>query len=345
MTGSFNPRMLTLARESRGMAQGEVATLLGVSKTLLSRIEHDDYAPTPAMVAAVAKITGYPTAFFYQHGEPVSGHLLYRKRAVVAPRILNMINANINIMRLQLNIITSGLKIKTPSLPAFAVTEAMHPALAATKLRKLWKLTDDAPIPDLCALLEMHGIIILPMKFGTARVDSRIFFTDKGIPVICYNNTLKGDRQRFTLAFELAHLVMHTNTTLTAEQDINHEANLFAAALLMPEKGVLHELNTGIDLPKLAALKREWKVSMIALLYRADDLGLISANQKRYLTDQFNKMGIRRNEPPELDIAAETPRLLQQYIEQYRNKMNIQNKQLAERLCMYTKELHERYQL
>ena len=43
---------------------------------------------------------------------------------------------------------------------------------------------------------------------------------------------------------------------------------------------------------------------MIALLYRADDLGFVTANQKRYLLQQFNKLKIRRREPQELDVPT-----------------------------------------
>lgn len=138
---------------------------------------------------------------------------------------------------------------------------------------------------------------------------------------------------------------MHTNTELSADRDINHEANLFAASFLMPAEHVLPELDHGINIATFATYKKKWKVSMISILYRADDLGLITAGQKRYLVDQFNKLGIRRNEPIDLDIPAEQPKLIKQHLETYKQKAGITNRQLAEQLCIKTKELVQMHNL
>lgn len=116
-----------------------------------------------------------------------------------------------------------------------------------------------------------------------------------------------GDRLRFSLAFQLGHLVMHTYSPVPADREISHEANLFAAELLMPEETIREDFMDGITLPILAQLKRKWKVSMISLLYRADDLGFLTPNQKRYLVQQFNDAKIRRREPVELDVAKNNP--------------------------------------
>ncbi|MBL0267161.1 MAG: hypothetical protein IPP99_00340 [Chitinophagaceae bacterium] len=72
----------------------------------------------------------------------------------------------------------------------------------------------------------------------------------------------------------------------------------------------------------LGELKRKWKVSMIALLYRADDLGLLTPNQKRYLVQQFNQQNIRRREPQELDIPKENPKLMRRLLADYMGKQS-----------------------
>ncbi|RZK08540.1 MAG: ImmA/IrrE family metallo-endopeptidase, partial [Flavobacterium sp.] len=94
-------------------------------------------------------------------------------------------------------------------------------------------------------------------------------------------------------------------------------ANLFAAELLMPEEAIREDFKDGVSLPLLAQLKRKWKVSMISLLYRADDLGFLTPNQKRYLVQQFNQAKIRRREPVELDVAKEEPQLIRQMVIEY----------------------------
>ena len=44
---AFNPRMLTLARESRGWTQGTLAERSGVSQPYISRIEKGLKEPAP----------------------------------------------------------------------------------------------------------------------------------------------------------------------------------------------------------------------------------------------------------------------------------------------------------
>lgn len=97
-------------------------------------------------------------------------------------------------------------------------------------------------------------------------------------------------RQRFTIAHELGHLVLHSSHQEFADPDANLfridrgaeaptdenrslevQANMFAAALLMPESSVreAYEANKDID-----ALAKMFQVSRSAMGYRIDSLGL-----------------------------------------------------------------------
>jgi len=82
---------------------------------------------------------------------------------------------------------------------------------------------------------------------------------------------------------------------------------------------------------------------MIALLHRADDLGFLSANQKRYLLQQFNERKIRRREPLELDIEKEKPSLLNNFIRQYKEAYNINDSTLSARLGIHRKDFLKYY--
>jgi Zn-dependent peptidase ImmA (M78 family) len=191
--------------------------------------------------------------------------------------------------------------------------------------------------------MEQQGIIINTFPFGTERVDSRSILTDDKYPIIFLNKNMMGDRQRFSLAFELGHLLMHTFIQVPHTTDINHEANLFAAELLMPEKEIRKDFKETITLPLLGELKRKWKVSMIALLFRADDLGCLTPNQKRYVIQQFNQQKIRRREPQELDIPPETPQLMRQLLARYMQKTKLGVAQLCEVLAIQASDYLEYY--
>lgn len=342
MQAAFNTQMVILARESRGLSQLQLADAIGMSATNLSKIERADISIATETVEKIAIATQYPLPFFYRAGDIVPENLNYRKREVVAQKLITPVHAMANVYRMQVQIITALLQVQAPALPKLPVTNNQSPAQAANKLRQLWQIPE-GPLANLTTIMENKGIVTCNFNFGTVRIDSRSMLTTNRQPIIFTNNTLGGDRQRFSLAYELGQLIMHTFVNLSTDADITHEANLFAAALLMPEKEIRKDFDKGITIPILAQLKTKWKVSMIALLYRADDLGYLTPNQKRYLLQQFNTLKIRRREPIELDIATETPTLLKSMEQQLRNKLQLNVIDMANLLCLNTEEYLEQY--
>lgn len=82
---------------------------------------------------------------------------------------------------------------------------------------------------------------------------------------------------------------------------------------------------------------------MIALLYRADHLGLITPNQKRYLIQQFNQLKLKRREPMELDIPKEQPKLIKRWIAEYRTKTKLGTVEMASLFLLNIDEFMELY--
>lgn len=335
--------MILLAREARGLTQTELADKLQLHKANISRLEKGDTSVNEKMLVAIAGATNFPPQFFLQEGGAIPVNLSYRKRQQVPAKLISAIDAQINIIRRHIQFITRALQQQLPALPVYEVTEKQGPAQIASLLRKKW----DIPTPiidNLSKLIEQQGIIISSFNFDTERVDSRSMLTDDKYPVIFLNSSLLGDRQRFSLAFELGHLIMHTFCVVPHKRDINHEANIFAAELLMPAKDILKDFKDGITLPLLGELKRKWKVSMIALLYRADDLGLLTPNQKRYLLQQFNEQKIRRREPQQLDAQKENPQLMQHLLAGFMNKTKLDTSQLCTLLAIEINDYLKYYQ-
>lgn len=330
---TINPQMILLAREARGMSQSDLAERLNSYKASVSRLEHGDGPVDENTLIALSEATHYPPHFFMQKGEILPVNLSYRKRKQVPAKLLTPIEAQMNIIRNHVQLIINGIGSAYTTLPIFEVTEKHTPVQIANLVRKSWRVPA-GPIENLSRLMEDKGILISSFDFGTDRVDSRSMLTDDNKPIIFLNRNLLGDRQRFSLAFELGHLVMHTFCTVAHDRDINHEANLFAAEFLMPAKDILPDYKDGITLSLLGELKRKWKVSMISLLYRADDLGLLTPNQKRYLVQQFNDQKIRRREPPQLDVAKENPQRIRQLITELMQKAKLNIFQLCTLLAI-----------
>lgn len=342
MTGMVNPNMIVLAREARSLSQADLAEKIGMSPTNLSKIERSDINIQDEVLEKIAETTHFPIQFFYQPGAIVPDNLSYRRRQNVPQKSLTLINAQVNVIRKHVSFLIQTLKTENPTLPVLEVTEKQTPENIASKIRKQWNIPNPS-IDNLTKLLEDQGIAISSFNFGSERVDSRSVLTDEKYPIIIFNKTLLGDRQRFTLAYELGQLIMHTFNIVPLERDISREANAFAAEFLMPANAIKKDFEDGITIPLLGELKRKWKVSMIALLYRADDLGLVSPNQKRYLIQQFNQLKIRRREPIELDVPTEQPYLMKKWIAEYRSKTKLGVVEMAALFCMNVDEFMELY--
>jgi len=342
MKARINTEMIRLARDSRGINQAELAESIGILPSHLSKMESNDVGVSEEQLDQISSVTKYPLSFFFQEGQIMPENLAFRKRLKVPQKVLTPITAKINVVRQHVQLLTKALNIAKPELPLLKITEAVTPERAAVKLRQKWLSTDSTAM-NIVRVLEDNGVVIASFDFGTERVDSRTIITDNGFPLICYNSSLLGDRQRFSLAFELGQLVMHTNTEVSLDRNIAREANSFAAEFLMPSSEITKDFKDGVSIALLAELKKKWKVSMISLLYRADDLGFVTDNQKRYLVEQFNKLGIRRREPPELDVPIETPKLMKSFIAEYRRKTKSSTAEIAEKLCLYTDEFLQLY--
>lgn len=336
-----NPQMVTIARESRGLVHLELADKLGISKSTAWRLEHDVYGTNPEILNNLSKILNYPESFFFQTGEILPLSLSYRKRDVVAAKLLSQIEANINIYRLNLEQLLTAINWGDIKLPVLDVQKHGSPQECAKQLRKVWKLEKGA-IENLSEILEEKKIQLINFNFATERVDGRFIMALDKFPIIITNRSLLGDRQRFTLAYQLGHLVMHLYTSPAHDRDLSHEANLFAAEFLMPEKDIKADLQE-LSLPKLGELKKKWKVSMQALLYRASDLELLTDNQKHYLLKQFNQQNIRRREPKELDIPVEQYKLVRDLLTQYRTKQKLTVAKMASFLHLEQDDFLERY--
>ncbi|MFC4949257.1 ImmA/IrrE family metallo-endopeptidase [Pseudonocardia sp. GCM10023141] len=153
--------------------------------------------------------------------------------------------------------------------------------------------------------LEAAGCLLVGEDFATARVDGLSQWVGEH-PVILFNTAAPPDRLRLTLAHELGHLVLHADAL--SVDDVEAQANAFAGEFLMPAEVIRPSLRN-LKIGRLLDLKREYGVSMQALVERAYHLGLLSPIQRTSLYKMFSAKGWRSQEPGSDDIAAERPAL------------------------------------
>ena len=157
-------------------------------------------------------------------------------------------------------------------------------------------------------LLQEHGIAQAPVDVQALAEQSgvRVVFHDlkdeisgmlvqtEDEAVIGINAKHHKNRQRFTLAHELAHYHLHADRptvyvdglmvhfrghAAVRPEPIEVEANAFAAALLMPEPILRHDLRhrtiDALDESAVRRLAQQYQVSVQALTLRLMQLGLL----------------------------------------------------------------------
>lgn len=132
-------------------------------------------------------------------------------------------------------------------------------------------------------------IFVVEMEKMVSASPSGILAEHDGRWVVYINNSDSINRQRFTVAHELGHFLLHKGKQFVDEfsagetfyrdgEDTHEEkeANYFAACFLMPEKLVEQVWQISKD-PKDAANK--FKVSEVSMTYRLRKLGLIAVEE------------------------------------------------------------------
>jgi Zn-dependent peptidase ImmA (M78 family) len=125
-------------------------------------------------------------------------------------------------------------------------------------------------------------------------------------------------RSRFDAAHELGHLVLHRGIDeeeLEADlKQIEREADRFASAFVLPSTTYPLEIFS-TRLSAFKELKRRWKVSIAAQIYRCSDLMLLSEEQVLNLRKQLSANRWRKTEPLDDEILLEQSRVLEKSLE------------------------------
>ncbi|MEX2288244.1 MAG: XRE family transcriptional regulator [Planctomycetaceae bacterium] len=306
----INNRLITVARESRGKTQKQLAGDMSITQGKLSKFENGTLPVPDSDLDALSEATKYTRDFFLQ-GDEVFGLgticVFHRKRSSVPIRTLKAIQAQLNIFRMQVTRLLEGVSVeKDRPLPLMDVDKYGGPEKVAQELRRVWKLPL-GPISNLTAVIERSGVVVFPVDFGTRQIDAVSQNIAGSPPVFMVSKLAPGDRLRWSLAHELGHMVMHSEPSPNMEV----EANKFAAEFLTPAAEIGTSLKT-LTIDRAAQLKRQWLVSMAAVIKRAADLERISQRHARTLYMQMSQNGWRMKEP--IEVKQEAPTVLQDMI-------------------------------
>ncbi|MDR1113265.1 MAG: ImmA/IrrE family metallo-endopeptidase, partial [Bacteroidales bacterium] len=183
---------------------------------------------------------------------------------------------------------------------------------AAKKLREKWGLGDSA-IFNVVELLEDRNIKVVELDVDED-FDGLQTYVNGNIPVVAYNlkKANKPDRIRLTLLHELAHLLMiFGDITLKQKETLCYQ---FAGALLLPEETIKAELGAHrnkLSTLELANIKKQYGISMQAIVMRAKNCGIINEHYTKQFFFIFKQMNWRVDEPYDYTGVEESNRFEQ----------------------------------
>ena len=336
MSESFSYAAFTSARESRSKTQAEVAEAAGVSQGVISRIENGLRAPSEDQIERIARYLEYPPQLFFEQG-PIKGGKspcpYHRKRKTLPASVLDRLDGEMAIRLINVRHLFHGLELAADrQFHTLDPEEFGGPEAVAQTLRRAWGVPI-GPIRELVALLESAGAVIIMSPFGSHKLFGMSQWVGSDHPLFFLNEESPMEELRWTLAHELGHLVMHGFPT---SGDLEEEADAFAGEFLAPRHQIAPELRR-LEFAKLPALKMRWRVSMKAIIKRAEVLGSIDRDSAVRLYKRYSALRWNAVEP--YPLPAETPTLIREAARVHFEQHGYSTAELAEAVRLTANEL------
>lgn len=323
----FNGERLRNARIYNGISLTELAEKADIKKQSISLYENGKNTPDYEKVWTLARILGFPYDYFFQEDKvkAFTETTYFRSQATATKKdraaqsikleyVAQMYETLWNYIEFpayknpQIDFIGYDDPLDCESQEAIDEMEAV-----ASKVRECWKIPN-GPVKDLKYVLEQNGILVTGFSTNEEKIDAFSQRTIVDCAEVFLIAVALGSRPecrlRFDMAHELGHIVLHPWSedidSLSKEEFKARErqANMFASAFLLPRDSFSKDVSQyPTDLKFYLFLKKKWKVSVQAMMYRARQLNIISANQYQYMMRQISKNGWRIKEPDDVPGA------------------------------------------
>lgn len=299
------------ARLAKGLSLEKLAVKTGqISKQAIHKYEQEKAVPGSAVLIRLAAALDVKPEYFFRPVEVKLEKVNFRRKSRLSVGEQKAIEetAKDQLERyLLLEDVFPPNELQRPEFKPLPITinTSEDAELAAAKVREQWNLGAD-PIENVTELLEERGIKVVEVDAGE-QFDGLSGLVDGRHAVIIIKSDWPGERQRFTLAHELGHLILKISPNCPAKES-ERCCHRFAGAFLVPSSAALFELGQkrrNLDFRELALLKVKYGLSMQAWVYRAFDLGIISHALFTNIFKEISRLRLRKREPDEL--KAEKP--------------------------------------
>ena len=305
---------LQRARKGAGLALRALAEQADLSHTTISKFEKELQKPSSAQLIKLAKILGVRTEYFFRLETLKIEGIEYRKKSTLPQKSLDKIQADIFDQAERWHELLN-LYPQSPIQP-FALPDGLPEQISdaeqiealAETVRAQWKLGLNC-IPDMIDTLESQGIMVISSTVDSEHKFDGLAGTINAMPLIVVGANWTGDRQRFTLAHELGHLLLKGRLAESLLDDEETLCNRFAGAFLLPKQTLIEQLGKNrhrLENEELYLLKHEFGLSMQGVLFRALQTAIITPAIFQSIYKAFSLKRWRTREPKEQYPSEQT---------------------------------------
>jgi Zn-dependent peptidase ImmA (M78 family)/transcriptional regulator with XRE-family HTH domain len=310
--GVIQPLRVKQARELHRLTQiGLVRDVPDLTQPRLSDIEkgRSTISSDDIAVATIAAVTGVTVDWLSTRPsaglDGLSPHFRARSRTTESTKASG--RAWANLVNEAHDVLADRVRALPVQLEMLPGTDPQH---AARLTRRSLGFDALEPLPYLVLAIERMGVRVLGLPWNADTVDAFCAWAGP-IPTIALASDVPGDRLRWTVAHELAHLVLHHDVAPGKQTEA--EADAFAAELLTPIDALRQQMPAHPTLQTLTMMKSQWRVSIKSLVRRARELGAVDQERATSLYRQISARGWNKAEPGY--VPVEKPRALRKKIE------------------------------
>ena len=282
---------LRAARKMKGWSLQELADQVGtITKQSLNKYEQGMMKPEEANLSLLATALGVTTEYFYRTNRVELGQVDFRKKVRLTAKAQGIIEEKIkdyleryleieDLLGLQ-HVFNAPFGLKDGKAIRRRVTTYDEVEAAAAFVLSYWKLGTN-PIPNVTEMLEENGICVLVMDAPESFHGLATFVSN--MPVIVLNKNDTHERRRFTALHEVGHLVL--DIVAADDKELEKFCHRFASAMLLPREIVGREFGGGrtrISTYELVAVKKQFGISVQAIMRRLYDLAVVTESYYKY---------------------------------------------------------------
>ena len=280
----------------KGFSLRDLGAKVGVSQTAIKKYEDNILKPDGEKILKFAQVLGcsvgdlmkdIPNRRVINLNFRKNKKMSNKKVEMLCQIIDSLLNNYLDVLELN--------AIKNETIKKYNISSIDEVESVASMFRYDNNLNEKIPLVNLCDIIENLGIAVIILKNEDNyfnEFDGLSEIVDN-VPFICIAADKNYYRQRFTLAHELAHLVLNIEEGLDKEL----VCNKFAGCLLLPKKAMEMEFGKkrfAIGDREFEIVRDEYKISWKAIVKRLEECEIITKNYAKIAYITFNKNELKK---------------------------------------------------